>query len=220
MEKILLLGASGHAKLIIDTVEKEGRFSILGLLDENKPKGTEWLGYTILGKITDLAALIAEGGVRLGIIAIGDNWVRQEVTRLVERIAPEFAYVSTIHPSAQIARDVSIGTGTVIMAASAINASAKLGRHCYVSTKASLDHDSVLEDFTSLGPGATVGGGVRIGTCSAIALGANVIHGVQIGEHTVIGAGAAVVRDTADRIIAYGVPAKAVRKRMPGDKYL
>lgn len=220
MERILLLGASGHAKLIIDTVEKEGRYFIAGLLDENKPRGTEWFGYPILGKITELAARMEEADARAGIVAIGDNWVRNQIASMVSRIAPEFSYVTTIHPSAQVARGVSMGEGTVVMAATAINADARVGRHCYVSTKASLDHDSEMGDFSSLGPGATVGGSVRIGAGSAIALGASVIHGIRIGEHTVIGAGATVVRDVGDRVVAYGVPVRVVRARTPGDKYM
>lgn len=220
MEKIILLGASDHARLIIDTVEKEQRFAILGLLDQNKPEGAECLGYAVMGKVTDLPAVMAAHGALSGLIAIGDNWVRRQVARLVAGIVPEFNYVSTIHPSAQIARNVSIGEGTVVMAAAVINANARVGRHCYVSTKASLDHDSEMEDFASLGPGATIGGNVRIGGGTAIALGANVIHGITIGEHAVIGAGATVVREVPGRVVAYGVPARTVRNRAPGDKYL
>jgi sugar O-acyltransferase (sialic acid O-acetyltransferase NeuD family) len=220
VEKIVLVGASGHARLIIDAVEKEQRWQILGLVDDDQAEGSECLGYAVMGTVGGLRAVMAAHGVRRGIIAIGDNGARAEVAGRIAGAAPEFGYVMVIHPAAEIARQVTVGEGSVILAGGVINAGARVGRHCYVSAKASLDHDSEMADFASLGPGATVGGNVRIGTGSAIALGANVIHGIRVGAHTVIGAGATVVRDIPERVVAYGVPARVVRARVPGEKYL
>jgi acetyltransferase-like isoleucine patch superfamily enzyme len=89
-----------------------------------------------------------------------------------------------------------------------------------LGTKASIDHDGVMGDYASLAPGVTTGGGVTIGTMSAVLLGANVIHGITIGEHTVVGAGALVLRDVPDRVVAYGVPAKVVAPRTESAPYL
>jgi sugar O-acyltransferase (sialic acid O-acetyltransferase NeuD family) len=154
------------------------------------------------------------------LIAIGDNWKRHLVSEKVKSLLPQFQFVHVVHPSAQVARGVTIGDGSVLMAGAIVNSDSGVGRFCILNTRASLDHDSLMEDFSSLAPNAVTGGNVQIGTCSAVSLGASIIHGVKIGEHSVIGAGALVVDDIPHHSVAYGTPAKVMRKRVEGDKYL
>src|SRR5688500_14187516 len=106
------------------------------------------------------------------------------------------------------------------MAGAVVNSDGSIGNSCILNTKASLDHDSLMEDFSSLAPNATVVGNVVIGAFSAVSLGASIIHGVKIGEHSVLGAGALAVDDIPHHSVAYGTPAKVIRKRLEGDKYL
>jgi acetyltransferase-like isoleucine patch superfamily enzyme len=89
-----------------------------------------------------------------------------------------------------------------------------------LGSRSSLDHDGHMGDFSSLGPGATLGGTVSVGECTAIGLGANVIHRVVIGDHTVVGAGALVLGDVPDHVTAYGLPAAVVGARHEGAAYL
>jgi len=220
MQNIVVVGASGHAAVLIDILEKQAQYRVVGLIDSLVSPGTEFLGYRVLGSERDLGLLAERNGIEGGIVAIGDNWVRSGVVRRLLEHSPDFRFVSAIHPSAQIARGVSIGAGTAVMAGVVVNTRARVEQHCILNTKCSLDHDSVMEEFSSLGPGATTGGNVRIGAFSVLAQGANVIHGVQIGTHAVIGAGSTVLRDTGDYCVAYGTPARFVRERKAGDKYL
>ncbi len=220
MEKILLIGASEHAKVVMDIVEKEGKYEILGLIDSYKPAGLELFGYRVLGAEDELARLFAAGQIAGGIVSIGDNWTRGQVVERIEKIAPGFAFVRAVHPSAILARGVEIGAGTAVMAGVVVNSDSKIGAHCILNTKSSLDHDGEMGDFSSLAPGATTGGKVTIGKFSAIGLGASVIHGINIGGQTVLGAGAVAVGDIPSYCVAYGVPAKIIRKREAGEKYL
>ena len=113
-----------------------------------------------------------------------------------------------------------VGAGTVLMAGVVVNSDSRIGAHCILNTRASLDHDCIMDDFSSLAPGVTVGGVARIGMYSAVSLGANIIHGKNIGAHTVVGAGALVQKDIPDHCVAYGVPARVVRPRAEGERYL
>lgn len=113
-----------------------------------------------------------------------------------------------------------VGEGTVLMAGSVVNSDTVIGKHCIVNTKASVDHDCDVSDFSSLAPGVTLGGTVTVGEFSAISVGASVAHSKVIGAHTVVGAGAVVVRDIPSLVVAYGIPARVVRARVQGDKYL
>ncbi len=220
-KQIAILGGARQAGVVIDIVEKAGEYGIAGLIDISQPKGAQILGYSILGDDGDFPRLAGDLALGGWIIAIGDNWRRFQVwQRIRELVGDRLPMCTAIHPSAQIGRDVSIGEGTVLMAGAVVNSGARIGAGCIVNTNSSVDHDCHLDDFSSAGPGVTIGGSVRVGKCSALALGANVIHGMTIGEHTVVGAGATVVRSLPDRVVAYGTPARIIRKRAPGDQYL
>jgi sugar O-acyltransferase (sialic acid O-acetyltransferase NeuD family) len=219
-KKIVVLGASEHAKVVLDVIEREGKYVILGLIDTYKPAGGTLFGYPMLGTEETMLAMFKRAEIVGGIVTIGDNWTRHYMVEKVKLLAPDFEFISTIHPSAQIACRVTIGCGTVLMAGTVVNSDSTIGEHCILNTKSSLDHDCVLGDFTSLAPGVTTGGVVRIGAFSAISLGANIIHGRTIGAHTVIGAGALVMEDVPSHCVAYGVPAKVMRTRSEGEKYL
>ena len=218
--RVVLFGASGHARVTADILERSGLFEIVGLIVSNLPVGTTRFGYRVLGSEVDLPVLIEQYRVQAGSIGVGENWARSQFLARIERTCPTLRFVTAVHPSAQIGRDVIIGDGTVIMAGAVVNSGSEIGQFSIVNTKASLDHDGRMGAFTSLAPGATVGGNVVIGDFSAISLGAAVIQRVRIGSHTVIGAGAVVIQDVPDRVVAFGVPAVVVKSRDPGDEYL
>ena len=220
MDNIVVIGSSGHAKVVIDILENEGRYKIVGLLDRYRKIGDQTLGYPVLGKEEDLVELVDKHELKGGIIAIGDNFSRGAVAARVREACQGFPFVSAIHPRASIATEVAIGEGTVVMAGVTINRCCSVGSFCILNTNSSLDHDSVMESFSSLAPGVTTGGECRIGTYSAVGLGSSVIHRIHVGEHSVIGAGSTVLHNVDSFKVAYGTPARMIRDRSAGDKYL
>ena len=220
MNKIVIIGASEHGKVVADVIEREGKYLLLGWIDSYKPAGGAFFNYPMLGAEDILLDLWQRKEIAGGIIAIGDNWTRGRMAEKIRLLAPDFTFITAVHPSAQIGRGVSIGAGTVLMAGTIVNSDSRIGVHCILNTKSSLDHDCIMDDFSSLAPGVTTGGVVQIGAYSAISLGANIIHGKNIGAHTVIGAGALVRENILDHCVAYGVPARVIRKRAEGEKYL
>lgn len=219
-QNIVVIGASGHAKVIIDIIEQENKYHIVGLIDSFKAKGESIFNYNILGSEADLLDLIAQHNFKAGIIAIGDNWTRKLVFDKIRGLVPDFYFVTAIHPKAIIGKNVTIGKGTVIMPGVIVNSDTKIGKFCILNTKASLDHDGNIKKFASLAPNATIGGNVNIGAFSAICLGANVIQDITIGKHSIIGAGALVNRDVESFKMVYGVPFKVIRTIDKGEKYL
>ncbi|MHA7964384.1 NeuD/PglB/VioB family sugar acetyltransferase [Paenibacillus sp. CAU 1782] len=218
VKTIVLYGAGGHAKAVADTVEKQGVYRIRGLLDDNRQPGSQCYGYEILGGLEWLRSHAEElDGI---IVAIGDNWIRAVLSGKIGAIAPEIPFVKAIHPSAQLARGSVIGDGSVIMAGAAVGSDSTVGEHVIMYPLTSLDHDSNAGNFTSFAPKAVTGGGVTIGDYTAIAIGATLAHSVSIGEHCVIGAGATVLGDILPHIVAYGTPARPVRERLAGERYL
>lgn len=217
MENLVIFGAGGHAKSIIDIVERSGIGRIAGLLDGIKPAGIKVYGYEILGDQSYLAQDASITGV---IVGIGDNWLRARAVESIRSVRIDCRFVSAVHPNASVAKGATIGDGSVIMAGAVVGSDAVVGEHSVLYTLSSLDHDSLTENFVSLAPHAATGGNVRIGSFGAIAIGARIVHSASIGEHTVIGAGATVLSDIDSYSIAYGTPARVVGKRTAGERYL
>lgn len=204
---------------MIDVIEKQNLFNIVGLICGFKDPSTEVGGYKVLGAETILANPIYEH-VRYGIVAVGDNWVRNQIVKKITLLKPAFKFVTAVHPSVNIAKGVVVGDGTVIMAGCSINSDTTIGEHCIINTSASIDHDNRIGNYVTIAPGAVTGGNVVIGDYSAVLLGAKVVNRIRIGEHSVVGAGSVVLRDIGDQLLWYGVPARFVRKRDIDEKYL
>jgi len=211
MDNIVIAGSSGHAKVIIDIVQQEGKYNIAGLLDRSRKIGDEILGYQVLGMEEDLPELIKVHSLRGAIVAIGDNFNRSRVVAHVQQTSPELPFVCAIHPKASIAIEVSVGEGTVIMAGVCINPCCSIGRFCILNTNSSLDHDSKMGDFSSLAPRATTGGNCQIGKYSAISIGAVLETGINVGEHSVVGAVSYANKPIDPFVVAYGIPATKKR---------
>ncbi len=220
MKNIVIIGASGHGSVILDCIEKEGKFNVMGFIDSFKEKGGKQNGYEILGSEHDLPYLIDMFNLHGGIVAIGDNWTRKNVVERISEIAPNFKFITSIHPKAVIGKDVQIGKGTIIMPGAIVNANSRLGDFCVLNTNATLGHDSFMDDFSSMASGVTAGGCFYLGKFSAVCLGANIIENIRVMDHTVIGAGSLVIKDVRGREVAYGSPAHKVRKRKAGERYL
>ncbi|MBP1763634.1 MAG: transferase [Firmicutes bacterium] len=215
---ILIIGAGGMGRDVMDAVEKNGTYRIDGFIDDTIPVGSDISGYKILGTIADLAKIAKD--IDKGIIAIGDNWQRGKVARKIKNASKTFHFVNVIHPSACIARNAQIGDGAILLAESIVSSNAIMGKHTLLHIGSMLGHDSKLGNYGCMLPGSKVGGNVRIGEYSSIGIGATLIHGITIGNHSFIGAGAIVISNIPSNVVAYGVPAIAARNRRKSEKHL
>jgi len=220
MKNIIIYGASGHAKMIVDIILKNNNYNLIGFIDSYKPINDTIYGYKILGDLTHLPELIKLHHIEGIIIGIGDNYTRYQAFQNISTIAPDLEFISAVHPNSAVANDVKIPRGTVVMAHVVINADAKVGEFCILNTKSSLGHDSAMEDFSSLASGAMVSGNVKIGFCSAVCLRASLIQNISIGKHTVIGAASLVLKSIGDLKLAFGIPINTIKEREIDSKYL
>ncbi len=212
MSKIIVYGAGGHAKVLLDIVERMGQYEILGLIDDGPElTGQEVFGHRVLGGREVLAEARALGA-EAGIAAIGDNRLRGDVASRILDHGLEL--LSAIHPSACISRGVHVGPGCAIMAHAVVNADASLGPNVIVNTGATVDHDCVIGDCVHLSPGVHLAGGVAVGPYSHLGTGVVVTPNVRIGSNVKVNAGAVVIRDIPDGVTvgggrARGIPGKS-----------
>jgi len=196
MNKLIVLGASGHGKVIADIAVNVGYTDIVFLDDDINIK--ECSGFPVVGK-TSLAKSMAGDKI----IAIGNASVRKSIHR-------DIKLISLIHPNAVIGRNVEIGEGSVVMAGAVVNPDTKIGKGCIINTASSVDHDCVVGNYSHIAVGAHLCGTVDVGDCCWIGAGAVVSNNITIESCVTIGAGAVVIRDVPAKCTVVGNPAKPI----------
>ena len=198
-KEVLVLGAGGHSKVVVRTLEVLN-YSVVAVLDDNEQLwGTQLCGVPITGPIASAEEYLGMPSV----LAIGDNQTRRKLSSQLS-----CDWLTVVHPSAVVDTSVVIGEGTVVFAGTVIQADTRIGRHAIVNTGASVDHDVVLGDFAHVAPGVHLAGNVHVGSGAFVGIGSSVIQGMTIGSWSTVGAGASVVRDVAPDSLVVGVPAK------------
>ena len=220
MENIVIIGGGNQAHYTIDIIEKEGQYNIVGIIDSICEIGSERFGYKILGRQENIVEIINQYQIQGGLITIGDNWVRHIVSKQILELIPNFKFVNAIHPSVIIGNNVRIGFGVTAMAGVIFNPKSTIGNFTFFATGAQIEHDCTISDFASVSAGSVTGGYVKLGKFSALTLGVTVLDRLEIGENTVVGAGSLVVKPLPSNVLAYGNPARIIRKREIGEKFL
>jgi acetyltransferase EpsM len=197
--------------VVADIIRLRGEYEIIGFIDDVNPASHETIfnGATILGGREQLDKL-ARAGIKNLICAVGDCESRLRLAALAQ--SKGFSLATAIHPQAVIASNVLIGPGTAIAAGAVVNPGSIIGENVIINTSASVDHECLISDGAHLGPGVHLGGRVSVGRATWLGIGAIVKDRVRIGAGAMIGAGAVVLEDMPDEIVAYGVPARIVRK--------
>lgn len=200
MNRLIIIGAGGHGKVIADNAQKNGYKNIC-FVDDNMTGDV--IGFPVIGTCSDIEH--SNDGNTDFIIGIGNNAIRKTIA---ERY--NVNWVSIVHPTAQIAFNAKIGKGTVVMANAVINVCATVGEHCIINTCAVIEHDNVIENYVHISPNAALGGTVRIGSLTHVGIGATVKNNTDICSDCIIGAGAVVLENIKDKGTYVGVPARNV----------
>lgn len=202
-KKMVIIGAGGHAKVIIDILQSSIEYEIVGLLDKNRDRTISNLN--VLGDDSLLPSLYKQG-IHYAFIAIGDNRIRVQLAKRATNIG--FKLINAISPFAYISPSAILGSGIAIMAGSVINASTQIENNTIINTGATIDHDCFIGDSCNVSPGCTISGNVTIGNGTFVGTGAKVIDGVNIGAWSIIGAGAVIIDNIPENCLAVGIPAR------------
>lgn len=197
MNRLVIIGAGGHARVVADIARLCGYKDIIFLDDADVAMAS--------GKVSDYDKYSKVGDF---IIAIGNSHVRKKIQTMLESKGCHI--VTLIHPSAVIGSNVLIDTGSVVMAGAIVNTGARIGKGVILNTCCSVDHDSVVSDYCHISVGAHLAGSVTIGERSFVCAGATIINNISICDDCVIGAGAAVIKNINHSGTYVGVPAKEV----------
>ncbi len=201
MKSVIIIGASGHGKVIADIVLKSGD-RIIGFLDDNPLLEGTFIGFPLLGTVEKYKSYSKDAEF---IIAIGNASIREKIAKKLNGVK----WYTAIHPTAVISKiDVTIDEGTVVTANAVINSGSKIGKHCIINSSAVVEHDNWIEDYVHVSVGAKLAGTVHVGKSTWIGVGASVSNNVEICAECMIGAGAVVVKDVNEAGTYVGLPVK------------
>lgn len=203
VESVCVLGAGGHAKVVISTLQAAG-YRVEAVYDDDAQK---W-GQRLLD--IPIVSAIAQGITPTGkqiVLAIGNNATRKALATQ----APAARWVTAVHPNADVHPSVSLGAGTVVFSGAVIQPGAVIGQHCIINTGATVDHDCVIGDYVHLAPGVHLAGGVQVDEGAFLGIGSVAIVGIKIGAWATVGAGAVVIRNAPPGATVAGVPATVIK---------
>ncbi len=203
-DRLLIIGASGHGKVVADVALKMNKWPTIAFLDDNEDL-KESMGMQVIGKSTDVNKYIVDSDI---FVAIGNNATREKIMNELELVSASIPVL--VHPNVVLGEQVELGSGTVVMAGVVINSSTRIGKGCIINTGATIDHDNVVEDFVHISPGVNTAGTVRIGCGTWLGIGSKVSNNVNITSGCIVGAGAVVVKHITEPGTYFGVPARRI----------
>lgn len=211
MSAIVVWGAGGHAKVVAQSLRRNGSWRLVGFIDDVRPQrlGEPFEGAVVLGGREVLPGLLAQGTRHL-MLAFGDNVARLQLWR--ELVALGFEFPSVVDAHAVVADDAVLGPGCYVGVGAVIQPGARLGAQVIVNTGAVIEHDCRVGDGAHLCPRTCIAGHVEVGGCAWIGVGAVVRDHCRVGAHSLVGMGSVVVKDVPERVVAYGHPCHLIRK--------
>jgi acetyltransferase EpsM len=209
--KVVLWGASNTARVVADIIRLRGEYELVGFLDDISPerRGEPFCGAVVLGGREQLELLKARDVGRV-MMAFADNRARLTLAAIAR--AKGYQLASALHPRAVIASDVRIGAGTAVMGGVVIDSGAVIGENALINTAAIVNHGCNIHDGAHVNSGSLLGGNVIVGKAATIEIGAIVGGSLTIGPGAVVGAGSVVLKDIPEGVLAYGNPAKVIRR--------
>lgn len=210
MRKLIIWGAGGHGKVVLDIAQAMALFAETVFIDDVCPPSEQsFCGCQLLPSSNGIETFKAAGHTAF-VVAIGNNRVRERCFH--EGLLQGLEGATLIHPSAVVSRSAHVGAGTVVMPRVVVNADAVIGNNCILNTGVIVEHDCHIADHVHLAPGVTLGGNVTVETHALLGIGTIVLPGGTIGESAVVGAGSVVLQSAPPRTTSVGVPAKVLSK--------
>jgi sugar O-acyltransferase (sialic acid O-acetyltransferase NeuD family) len=209
-KRVLIIGAGGHGRVVLDILQQDGTHAPVGFLDNNPAiQGRRVDGLPVHGGVGDLKRIHAELDIAGVIIAIGDNGTRRALARQADAAGIEL--VNAIHPAATLAMTTTLGRNVVICAGAVVCDHCQIGSSVILNTGCIVDYQTMIGEGSHICPGVRIGGRVKVESGAFVGIGATVIPNVTLGCECIIGAGSVVIEDVPSLCTVVGVPGRPVK---------
>jgi len=211
--KIFIFGIGGHSRVLLSELLLIDNCKSIIFVGPDHHNNTSIkvnnIDYSVINSLSELESLYDDKSC--GIVGLGSIEKRVSIVEKVDKILPSFDWMTLISKNSIISDDVEINEGTVVIAGSIINTGTKIGKHCIINTKASIDHDNIICDFINISPTVVTGGGVKIGNFSDIGIGSTITNNINIDHNVTIGGHSFVNKNCISNSLYFGTPAKKIK---------
>lgn len=203
--KLIIIGAGGFAKSVIDSLD-HGEYSIEGFLDSIK-SGTHQ-GYPILGHSLEDVSSLSEYKF---FIAIGDPddralWLQKIKNENLETI-------NIIDKTAIVSTRTNLGTCIYVGKMAIINCDSMLEDGVVINTRALVEHGNYISYCSNISTNVVLNGDVYVGEKTFIGS-CTVVNGqLSIGDGVIIGSGSVVIRNVPGHVVVAGAPTRFLKER-------
>lgn len=214
---IVVIGAGGQAKVVLDILRYDTNFKIVGIIDRHKEQGETIDGHPLIGTLDKLPSLIKEYAIHGAIVAVGDNNVRKDYFDKLRAMG--LMLINAIHPASTIAENTQIGQGVVVCQKATICVGASIGDNSIINTASIIEHETNVGAHTHIAPGVNIAGRCTIKDGVFIGIGSTIISSITVGKNSIIGAGSIVIRDIPKDVVAVGTPARVSHRVSPDREF-
>ena len=211
MEDIILLGLGGHAKSVIDCIERQEKYRIIGFLDKEERDKVCYKGYKVIGNDDDLDCFYRQGVMNAFVTVgfLGQSKVRNRLYDRLKHIG--FSLPNIIDPSAVLAGDAVLGEGNFVGKLAMINADARIGNMCIINSSAMIEHECRVGDFSHVSVGTVLCGGVTVGQETFVGAGSTLIQGISVGDGCIVAAGTTLRKSVKNHEMVYEMCTRRTR---------
>ena len=212
-EKIVIIGAGQHARVVLYNIEEQNKYEVVGFLDSNDNRVGEFFEEKeILGNYQkeNLKEFSKKIGTNKFFIGFGNMKYRKKVFDYF--INNGWEAVNIIHPNTVVSKNARLGKGILVECGCLITPNPVIGDNVVVNTGSQVNHDNIIENHVYIASGVILSGGIKIAENTLLDDGVIVTLGCSVGKNSLIGAGAVVTKNIPDGVVAYGSPCKVIRE--------
>jgi len=211
MKDIIIYGSGGLAKETVELIEDinitKRIWNIIGYIDDTKSESNESVnGYNILGSQEILKNVSNSTYI---VIAVSDPSAKEHIYKTIQKY--NLKYATLVHPTAKIAKNATIGEGSIISIDCLVSVNVSIGNHVFLNMRTVVGHDSKIDDFSSCLVNCVIAGNVTIKKGALLGSGCVIMEKKEIGEKAKISMGSVVNFDVEESTVVMSRPSKCMR---------
>jgi UDP-perosamine 4-acetyltransferase len=192
----VILGAGGHAKVILSSLLRLGK-KVDYLIDDKIKLDSYFENYKSINEKNFFSFKDNNVNIFLGIGITTKKNNREKIIKKFKNKGLIFKQV--IDKDVKLGLNIKIMSGAQIMRGCHIGENVLINQNSIINTMSIIEHDVEIGENSHVAPGSIILGGVKIGKNTFIGAGSIIFQGVKIGADSIIAAGSIVSKNLENK---------------------